>query len=252
MKSTVGEHLATKDLVLVESSYYLSPVEHKVINLLASTIDSYSSSEIPECSIRVADYAELTGTGLVRASRTLRDALESLWEREIVWADGSRKCRWFQEIGEVKEGILTAKFSDRVFNSISDLHESRYVQLVNEHSMVLKSAYAIRMLELLLIERHVNNWDKKTRRHVCSFSVEELLYKTAAPDSYKEYKTFRVQVLDRTVKELEAKGLAKIEYKGVKDGRRTTRVVFSIVWLFDLRGDRIKKLAAVNRAEALG
>ena len=235
MTSSRGEvmsrYKAAKELVLVESSYMLGEVEHKMVNMLISTLDGYSEKETPTCTIRIQDYADLVGIRVDKAKYALVEALDTLWEREIVWADGSKKCRWIQERGELEDGTIEIKFSDRVFKSLTELQGSRYVQLVNEYSMVIKGRYSIRMFEILAAERWVKNWDKSLGLHTFSISFTELKYRLAVSASYTEYRVFKVNVLDRAIKEFAAKGLAELTYKTHKLGRKVDTIEFKIKWL---------------------
>jgi len=222
---------AAKEMVLVESSYKLSEVEHKLVNMLISTLNSHKEEETPTCSIRVQDYASLVGIRVDKAKYALVEAMDTLWEREIVWADGSKKCRWLQERADLEGGIIEVKFSDRVFKSLTDLKNSTYVQLVNEYSMVLKGSYTIRMFEILLAERYIKNWDNNKRIYKITLPFSELKYRLAVSNSYQEYRVFKVNVLDKLVKELAAKDIAVITYQSVKLGRRVDAVEFRINWL---------------------
>ena len=227
----LSKYKAAKEMVLVESSYFLSEVEHKLVNMLISTINGYGKKESPVCSIRVQDYAELVGIHINKAKYALVKALDTLWKREIVWADGSRKCRWIQERAELADGTIEVKFSDRVFQSLTDLENSTYVQLVNEYSMVIKGSYSIRMFEILLAERYIKNWDKVSGFYKFTIPLYKLQYRLAISGSYNEYRVFKVNVLDRVVRELKDKDLAIVTYKGLKLGRKVDAIEFSINWL---------------------
>ena len=231
MTSEMERYKAAKELVLVESSYRLGEVEHKLVNMLISTLDSYDGEEVSTCSIKVQDYADLVGVRVDKAKFALIEALDTLWEREIVWADGSKKCRWIQERAELADGVIEVKFSDRVFKSLSCLQNSKYVQLVNEYSMVIKGGYSIRMFEILLAERYIKNWSKTEGLYLFSIPFSELKYRLDVSESYKEYKVFKANVLNRVVKELEAKDLARITYEVKKLGRKVDTLEFRVEWL---------------------
>ncbi len=232
MKSEVEEYKASKRMDLVDSSYYLGEGEHKLVNMLVSFMDSHDDWQKQEVTITTQDYAKLAGLSIDKARRTMKASLDGLWEREIVWKDEERegRVRWLQEVGIYKDGRLTVKWSDKVFESLSSLRHSRYVQLVNKHSMVLKGGYAIRLYEILAAERYVNNWDKKEDLYRFEVNLLALQKKLAVPASYMAYKVFKPNVLTRAFKELERKDIAEVKVEEKRVGRKVDSLVFRVTW----------------------
>lgn len=243
MKKDISEYNSTKKIDLIESSFILSEGEHKLVNLAISKLDSHKEYLSKVSIISVKEYASITGLNIDPARRILKRSMDSLWEKEIVWKDeeGEFTCRWLQEKGLYKEGNIYLKWTDRVFNSITNLKGSRYVQLVNKHSMVLKSKYSIRMFELLLAERYVNNWDKEHRCYIFTWSLDEVQYRLALSTSISVYKSFKVLVLDKTVKELLENNIAIVSYFPLREGRVIKHIQFKITWLIDKKGSNYSK-----------
>lgn len=233
MKSHISEHNATKSLDLVQASYFLSEGEHKLLNLLASTMNSHDPEQSDTVSIEVSAYAELVGISLDKARRVVLNSLTSLWERELSWAtsEGVYRCRWFQKVGVLENGTVTVVWSSEAMAGLSNLQNSKYVQLINEHSMVIKGGYSIRMFELLASERYIGNWDKQANCYKVMFEVGDLMTRLDVPKSYKAYKLFKVNVLSKCIEELADKGIALMVLKEYRVGRKIARVEFHVKWL---------------------
>ena len=234
MKSEVQEYRATKSIDLVESCYYLTETEHKLLNLLASKMNSYDPAQSNRVSCTIQEFSLLTGTSSSQSARSLRKSLNELWKRELTWkvkGKSDHVCRWFQEMGVYTDGEISVVWSDKAMEGLANLQASKYVQLVNEHSMILKGGYAIRMFEIFCAERYIGNWDKKLGKYRFTLEVEDLMYRLDVPESYKKYRSFKPNVITRFIEELRDKEIAEIEYSERRVGRFIKELTFVVDWL---------------------
>lgn len=95
----------------------------------------------------------------------------------------------------MRDDRIVVEWSERIMEGLTNLQNSKYVQLVNQHSMVIKGGYSIRMFEILASERFIGNWDKAKNRYRFTFEIKELMYRLGVTGSYETFQHYFFSLL---------------------------------------------------------
>ena len=184
---------------LLKSSYNLSVMEHRIVKSFTASI-GYSDvlSEDTPYSMKLMDFAHFWGLNGCDVRKDIKVSVNTLFKREITikTAEGHGKIHWLQKFWYSNaDDSFYLYWNKDVIRHISLLRE-RFAKLNLDDLVGLRSSYSIRMYELLITAVGENSYKNP------SWSPEELMELLDVPDSYREYKIFKMRVLNVIWKEL--------------------------------------------------
>lgn len=199
----------------------------KDINPHITEKDVYFDTEFPDTYITPSELKNIFGNGfyLPEIKKACRKMIGT--SIEIEYEDGIDLYTVFQHI-KYREGKgLFLKFNEDMRPFILDIYKSYkkygFTKIEMQQIFVLDSAYAMRLLELLL--QYNGKKDKGIIKR--EMTVDEIRHKLSVPENtYKEMYNFRSRVLDLPIKEIERKTPYKIKYNTIKKGRKVVAFIF--------------------------
>lgn len=211
----MSNDLIVKANVVVEASYYLSTVEHRlVLSALAQIPKNVPVSDQVVYFVSVKDFIEL-GSSAGNASRDLHEAVKKLYNREIVFLENGFKVstRWLQQKAikhKDTDSIVGIRFSTPLLPYLSNMSKN-FTKYFKRDIVGVNSAYTIRFYEMICQYRSVG---KRT------LSLEDLRRFLDLGDKYPNPADLKRRVIDVAVSEINKKSPMKVEYKITKVGRK--------------------------------
>lgn len=132
---------------------------------------------------------------------------------------------------EVIEGSsnVTARFNSDVLSLLIDMHEEGYTRIAFKDVYRMKSAYSIRIYELL--QRHREH-PKVVRTGKYEVSLEDLrFYLGIDAKKYPRWVDFRKRIVDVAVAEIEEKTDLRFTLEYIRTGRKITGLAFGNIAL---------------------
>jgi plasmid replication initiation protein len=221
--------LVVKSNALIQASYTLGLVEQRLI--LMSIVQARESgigiTAESILEIRAQDYADLFSVTKQTAYEALADAVETLFNRRATVDVYDKKrdrtrpmtVRWVTAMAYVEgEGLITLRFGHEVVPEITRLEEN-FTSYELEQVAGLKSAYAVRLYELLI------QWRIAGKTPV--FEVNHFRNQLGVSgDKYKVTADFKKWVLDVAVSQINEHTDIKATYEQHKTGRTITGFSF--------------------------
>jgi plasmid replication initiation protein len=221
--------LVVKSNALIQASYTLGLVEQRLI--LMSIVQARESgigiTAESILEIRAQDYADLFGVTKQTAYEALADAVETLFNRRATVDVYDKKrdrtrpmtVRWVTAMAYAEgEGLITLRFGHEVVPEITRLEEN-FTSYELEQVAGLKSAYAVRLYELLI------QW--RTAGKTPIFEINHFRNQLGVSgDKYKVTADFKKWVLDVAVSQINEHTDIKAIYEQHKTGRTITGFSF--------------------------
>lgn len=214
----MNNHSVSKANNLIDASYKLNVQAQKLILACLAKIDSRKA--VPkEISLTAKEFEDLMGI-TNNARRDLYSAADSLFTSSIILRDENEEVELYWVQKKVKklrgEGKVTLVWSDDILKYISQL-KSRFTSYKIRHIAHLQSTHSIRIYELLMRFKDTN---------VRMISVDDFKAALGISDKYKEFKTLKRDVLNPSLKELNARSNLDITLETVKKGRSVVALTF--------------------------
>lgn len=204
-----------------KSRYSLSVQEQKVILYLISGIKP-EDTEFHEYEFDIVEFCKICGVDRAggKTFKELKDTITGLHDKSF-WIDTDDDevmCAWVQK-ARIKKRTqkLTIRLDEDLKPFLLQLRQN-FTSYELSMTLAMKSKYSIRLYELLKSYLFVGHKE---------YEITELkgLLDTA---EYKEYKNFRVRVLDKAVGEINIYTDLNIVYHPKRTGRVITSLLFSI------------------------
>lgn len=232
--ATKREYLVVKGNELVQQNRFeLSLPEQKTVAYICSMIKPIEAIDrakgVPyqlEYEFNIREYCKVCGIDYdngknyadVKATlKHLRD--RSMW---VTMADGSETVvSWLDRVTtNKKSGIAKVRIDDRLAPYLFDLGQ-KFTQYQLYNILAMKSAFSVRIYELM---KSYAFQKSKT------FDVDELKRLLMVDDvkSYKNFKDFRVKVLEKAQEEINELTDINIYFEPVTKGRKVVKVKFRI------------------------
>ena len=182
-------------------------------------------------SFTVSEFCRVCGDDALSGNnyRGVKDALKSLADKSV-WAEVEkgrhRLIRWLDDI-EILDGsgMVTAILSQTIKPYLLNLTE-HFTQSELRNYLALKSVYSKRLYELL--RSYIHSKPEYAGRYIFTeFEIMDLKKRLNA-ENYGRFKDFRVNVLERAKREINAVSDMEMDFTPIKPGRMTTHVSFSI------------------------
>lgn len=216
-----------KDNALINASYNLDLVEHRIVlqGIVKSRDTETGFNALTPVSIHASEYEKQFGVTKDGAYKALKDAVQSLFERQFSFTelqDGKLKVvksRWVSQIAYVDDlAEIQIIFSPAVASMCSRL-ESHFTRYDLKQIAGLSSKYAVRLYELVIA------W--KATGKTPEFSLAEFRSQIGLLDSeYTPMNNFKKYVLDLAVKQINEHTDIKLDYEQHKKGRSITGFSF--------------------------
>jgi plasmid replication initiation protein len=214
---------------LVEASYRLTLVEHRIILMAIvqarETGKGLNSEDRVE--ITVADYGEhFPDSDSDYAYSQLREAAETLFRREFIMRDTDPKTgkprvnkeRWVSGVS-YSDGVIGLRFSSFVIPFITQL-QREFTSYRLEKIAKMSSPYAIRLYELLM------QWGSVGKREVELVWLKRTLM---LEDKYSSIKDFKNRVIDVATNQINEFTDMTVSYTQKKKGRTITHLIFEFL-----------------------
>ncbi len=240
--SAQGNYVAKGNDLIQKSRYSLSLMEQKAVLFIISKITPYDEPN-KEYVFKIKDFVKTCNfnTSSGRYADYLVSIMESIAEKVIVIETEPGKrlvANWFSsaEIDE-KTNTITITFDRKLTPYLFQL-KSFYTQYRLEYVLAMKSKYSVRLYELLKSVKYIG--------YKYRISLDELREKIDCLDKYPNYKDFRLYVLDKAIKEINAYTDIKVSFKAYREGKKVNIIEFI---LLSAEFDEVRQQ---NRREKLG
>jgi plasmid replication initiation protein len=218
-----------KDNVLINASYSLDLVEQRVVlqGIVKSRDTETGFNALTPVAIHASEYEKQFGVTKDGAYKALKDAVQSLFERQFSFTelqDGKVKViksRWVSQIAYVDDlAEVQIIFSPAVASMCSRL-EKHFTSYDLAQVASLSSKYAVRLYELVI------SW--KATGKTPEFSLAEFRNQLGLLDNeYTAMNNFKKYVLDLAVSQINEHTDIKLEYEQHKKGRTISGFSFRL------------------------
>ncbi|MBT31665.1 MAG: hypothetical protein CMO01_18570 [Thalassobius sp.] len=214
--------LIVKSNYLVNAEYRLTPIEMKIIYLMAMQVRK-GDEDFKTYQLRIKDFQEDLG---------LKDN-HALYERmiEIVKRLMTRVVQIRHDNGNVeqfpfitwsmhkhKEGTIGIIFVPKLKPHMIDLKE-RFTSFYDYNVLSLRSQYSMRIYEL------IKQYERIGKRTIAVADLRRML---RLQDKYRSYNMFKKKVIEQAKKDLDKNCDVSFEFTERKQGRKITEIDFII------------------------
>ena len=213
--------LVVKDNQLIQKARFnLTATQQRFLAYIISKIKP-TDEQLTEYEIRVEDFCSLCGIDKTWFYSEFINLIDD-FDNNSFWIETDKevyKFRWFADSSYVKgKGVVKIQLSKRLQTYLLGLTKE-FTQYELFNIMALKSKYAIRLFELF------KSYAYQKRKE---FDIDELKTLLMATN-YKNFKDFRVRVLEPAIQEINEFTELKIEYEPITKGKKVIKVRFIIV-----------------------
>ena len=223
------KELVVKSNRLVEASYRLTLVEQQIILFAICRAREEQKGLTADSFVSIAaqDFAEMFGTNADRVYVQLKEAMDTLYKREVRIYDTHPesgkprviKTRWVSTASYIDaEGMIQIIFAPLMIPYITRL-ESEFTPYRLERIGNLSSVHAVRMYELLLQFLSIGKRE---------FELPKLRETLGMDGEYSSIKDFKKWVIDSSVKQINTHTDITTSYTQRKTGRVVTHFNFKI------------------------
>jgi len=215
-------YVISKSNDLIQKTRYKLPLQQQRIILYGISMIKPEDTELKDLTFDIKDFCDtcrITYNG--NNFRHLRKAVEDL-AKQVFWIDdengNSVLCHWISNViipkGDTK---ITIRFDEYLKPHLIQLKE-RFTAL--EKCMIrMKSSHSARLYEILRSYKNLR---------VVRLSIDEIKKSMYIENEYNEYKYFKRDIIDKSIKEINELTSLYIEYEEIKQYRKTTEIVFTI------------------------
>lgn len=226
------EKRITKSNALINSSYRLSLNELRIVLFGLSHINPRTEEFPLFYEIRVKDLAEFYNIGGKERGSFYDDIKNALvnkfWEREFSYFDTKLnktvKRRWLIEVQYGgKDGVLSYYYNPLIKEQLQNLSK-RFTSYFLSNITNMKSAYSIRIYEIVVMYLNASKQDKK----IFQKTIDELKTYLDLHEKYHHFFNFKARVLEVARKEINKYSDLNFDYRVVKIGRTPNKVEFIV------------------------
>lgn len=223
----IMEKYVVKDNALIDACFDLSLAEYRIL-LLAMVVarEQDPLSVFTPVEITGLDYAQQFDLDRSTAYESLAEASKTLLKRTYSYKDTYRgkeaisDVHWLTQATYVPStGVVVLYFTHQTISLISRLEEHFTKYHIDQVSK-FKSKYSIRLYEIVI--KWLDN--KKTQK----YALDEFREKMGISNEYKQMSDFKINVLDKALKEINEHSDINLKYEQFKKGRVITDFQFKI------------------------
>lgn len=214
--------LVVKSNQLINAEYRLSPIEMKIIYLMAIQIQP-GDEDFKTYYLRIDDFRKELRQKSNRAlySRMV-DIVNRLMQRVIKIEDDNGDVEQFHFVTYSKtknaNGTIAMRFVPELKPHLIEL-KAHFTSFYDFNVLFLKSAFSMRIYEFLC------QYVKIGHR---TMEVEEIKRKLQISNKYRSYYTFKQKVLVKAQEDLKEHTDISFEFEEIKQGKRVNEIKFTI------------------------
>ncbi len=219
-----ADHLVTQsnDLIEARHTHPLSAREQKIVLTVVSMIQP-SDVDFQSYEIYIRDFHEMLGLEGREHYTQIKEVVKDLMTKviEIPRNDGGWiLTHWASHIEyKTGEGKIEFAFDPKLKPYLLQLKKA-FTSYRLSNILSLKSAYSIRLYELMKKWQHLGKWE---------VPIENLREKMGViKGKYPQYANFKQRVLSPSVKEVNDKTDIQVTFKEIRKGRRVVKIEFAI------------------------
>lgn len=221
------EKYVVKDNALIDACFDLSLAEYRIL-LLAMVVarEQDPLSVFTPIEITGLGYAQQFDLDRSTAYESLAEASKTLLKRTYSYKDTYRgkeaisDVHWLTQATYVPTtGVVVLYFTQQTISLISRL-EDHFTKYHIDQVSKFKSKYSIRLYEIVI--KWLDN--KKTQK----YALDEFREKMGISSEYKQMSDFKINVLDKALKEINEHSDITLKYEQFKKGRVITDFQFKI------------------------
>ncbi len=207
---------------LIESRYFLSLTEKKILLWIMSEVNPYNE-DLGTQSISIREFASMIGVSPNSKYSQMRKVTMSLRNRGLniknLDTETLTQIGWLHRVDYLeKEGVVEFQLHPFLKPFLQGL-KSKFTALPMSEMMGLRSIYSIRFFELL------KQYESIGHRTI---SIEELRDYCGIKTKFKKYNDLKKYVLEVAKKELKNKTNISFEFEEIKRSRRIISIKFNI------------------------
>ncbi len=205
-----------------KARYNLSAFEQKTLAYIISKIRP-DDTKIQNLTFTIQEYCQVCGIDYTSGGNYayVKTKLKELADKSFWIKNENGKetlVRWLQKVTITEgSGIITVKLDEDIHKYVIGLYEG-YTNYDLLSILPMKSNYSIRIFEFLKSYAFMDE------------TITELdeLKRILEADNYDNFKDFRVNVLDKAVKDINTYTDIYVEWRPIKTGRKVTLIKFII------------------------
>lgn len=238
--SQLRDYKIVKSNDLIQNSrFQLALQEQKIILYMISKVKPDDDSFI-EQEFSVLEFCQVCGIepNSGKNYKNVKDAIKTLADKSawIMLESGTEiLVRWINKAWINKNsGIVKIRLDDDMKPYLLQLQE-RFTQYELIYTLAMRSQYSIRLYELLKSYEY---------QHRKIFNLDDLK-RILSAENYTRFPDFKRKVLDIALREINDLSDLNVTYEIIKEGRRYTRLEFSI----RLKKDTAERLQTWTRID---
>ncbi|MDV2583476.1 replication initiation protein [Alkalibacillus haloalkaliphilus] len=219
-----SEHLVTKSNNLIEARHRhsLTTREQKIILTAVSMIQP-DDDDFKTYEIEIREFHNLLGLEGREYYTQTKEVIRGLMSKviEIPRKDGGWLiCNWASHVEYIEgQGRIEFGFDPKLKPYLLQLKQA-FTSYRLSNILSLKSAYAIRLYELMKKWQYLGKW---------KVSVDQLKEMLGIPkEKYKQYGHLKSRVINYAIQELNTKTDIKVSFEEVRKSRRVDKLIFTI------------------------
>lgn len=217
-----GFQVVKSNEIIQKARFDLNLTELKTLAFIISKIKP-TDTELQEYSLPVKDFCQVCGLDYTSGKhyKHIKDTLQGLSDRSFWVKDENGHetlCRWIQKARINKNsGKITVRLDEDMQKYVIGLFNN-FTQYELLSTLPMKSAYSFRIYELLKSYAFAKSH---------TFNIDELK-KMLFAEHYKNFKDFRIYVLEIATREINNYTDIEISWEPIKNGRKVIQVRFDI------------------------
>lgn len=213
---------------LIESSYTLSMMEKRLVNICMSKLDSRPGHKNPDAiTVTAEEFSDLYGVDIKKSYGHIKQALKKLQNQRIKFKEDNWdvELNWVQKSSYiVGGGAVKVMFSNDVIKHLIELH-GEFTSFRIMRVAKLKSVYSIRLFELLSQFKNAAK-NKKTGTITRRIKVEDFRKHLGIDKQFPLFSQLKRWVVNPAIEELRVKADLVIDYTTKKTGKKVTEIEF--------------------------
>lgn len=216
------EQLVVKSNDLIQKSRFdLSILEQKIVLNLIQLIKP-TDTAFQTYYFSVQDFCKLCNIDFESGGNyaMIKDTIQKLSDKSFWVRQGKKQslCRWINKARiEENSGIIEIRLDDDLLPYLIEL-KNNYTMYSLINVLGMQSKYSPRIYELA-----------KSNEYKKAFIIElQELKEMISAEHYKNFYDFKRYVLDTAIKEINTVTDINLSYEPIKEGRKVTKIEFSI------------------------
>lgn len=214
--------VAKSNDIIRNAKHDLNIMELKIMAFIFSKIKPYDT-QLEPYKLKIKDYCQICGIDYKNGNnyKNIKKTIKGLRDKSFWWTDENGNevtIGWISKVKMIRgNGEIEVFLDDDMHKHVIGL-KNNYTQYSFIYTIPMKSGYSFRMYELLQSYAFIKK---------ANFDIDELKEYLCAKN-YVNFKDFRRQVLDISVKEINKYTDLEISWEPIKKGKKVINVKFYI------------------------